>query len=140
MAAPPGQGRGPTDPPWPSLYSSSKPRRSACRIFIDTSEPPASLSLATLSNSNSERRKRQNEGVKLRLRALHVIRLQEATNNTQRGGHNEGHGAVSTSITVLMSSFLLHRNNSEVGGVMIECEFRSTLTKDSFALKSPWPG
>ena len=83
LAAPPGQGRGPTDPPWPSLYSSSKPRRSACRLFIDTSEPPASLSLASMGNSNSERRKRQNEGVKLRLRAFHVLRLQEATTHNE---------------------------------------------------------
>ena len=52
-------------------------------------------------------------------------------NNTQRGGHNEGQGAVPLSITVLMSSFLLHKNNSEVGSVMIERELRSTLTKDS---------
>ena len=36
--------------------------------------------------------------------------------------------------------FLLHTNNSEVGGVLIGREFRSTLTKDSFALKSWSPG
>ena len=59
---------------------------------LETSGPPASLSLASMSNSNSERRKRQNEGVKLRLRAFHVLRLQEAT--THNEDHNEGHGAV----------------------------------------------
>ena len=38
LAAPPGQGRGPPDPPWPSPCSSPEPRRSACRLFFST--PP----------------------------------------------------------------------------------------------------
>ena len=34
LAASPGQGRGPTDPPWPSPFSSPEPIRSACRLFL----------------------------------------------------------------------------------------------------------
>ena len=34
LAASPGQGRGPTDPPWPPPFSSPKPIRSACRLFL----------------------------------------------------------------------------------------------------------
>ena len=58
--------------------------------------------------------------------------------NVQRPTSNVKRSNVPTSQrpNVLISSFLLHINNSEVGGVMIGRELRSTLTNDSFALKS----